>query len=70
MMNIPPPSLLCLLKWEEIFLLKDSKYHKLGLWPHNDSCIVTSQSNDIIRKENIDFLRMWWREPVSLCIPN
>ena len=54
-MNIPPPSLLCLLKWEEIFLLKDSKYHKLGLWPHNDSCIVTSQSNDIIRKQNIDF---------------
>ena len=70
MMNIPPPSLLCLLKWEEIFLLKDSKYHKLGLWPHNDSCIVTSQSNDIIRKQNIGFLPMWWREAVSLCIPN
>ena len=31
MMNTPPPSLLCLLKLEEIFLLKDSKYHKLGL---------------------------------------
>ena len=36
MMNIPPPSLLSLcqfqdIKREEIFLLKDSKYHKLGL---------------------------------------
>ena len=32
------------IKWEEIFLLKDSKYHKLGLWPHNENCIVTSLS--------------------------
>ena len=60
-MNIPPPSLL--------FLFKDSKYHKLGLWPHNENCIVTSLSNDI-RQQNIDFLRMWWRETVSLYIPN
>ena len=60
MMNIPPPSLLCLcqfqdIQWEEIFLLKDIKYHKLGLWPHNGSYIVTSLTNDIIRKQNIDF---------------
>ena len=43
------PSLLFLcqfqdIKWEEIFLLKDSKYHKLCLWPHNENCIVTSLS--------------------------
>ena len=35
-MNIPPPSLSCLCQFqdvqrEEIFLLKDIKYHKLGL---------------------------------------
>ena len=37
-----------------MFLTKDSKYHKLSLWPHNDNCIVTSLSNDIIRKQIID----------------
>ena len=67
-MNIPPPSLLCLLKWEEIFLLKDSKYHKLGLWPHNDSCIVTSRSNDIIRKQNIDFFYLCDEEKQFHCV--
>ena len=67
-MNIPPPSLFCLLKWEEIFLLKDSKYHKLSLWPHNDSCIVTSRSNDIIRKQNIDFFYLCDEEKQFHCV--
>ena len=30
---------------EVIFLLKDSKNHKLGLLPHNDNCFVKSLSN-------------------------
>ena len=33
----------------------DSKYHKLGLGHHNDNCIVTSLSNDIIRNKILIF---------------
>ena len=71
MMNILPPTPFSSLsqiqdiKWEEIFLLKDSKCHKLGLWPHN--CIVTSLSNDIIRKQNIDFY-VWDEEKQFHCV--
>ena len=62
MMNTPPPSLLSLcqfqeIKWEKTFLYQESKYHKLGLWPHNDNCIVPSLSK-FIRRQNID-LTMW-----------
>ena len=72
MMNIPPPSLLSLcqfqdIKWEEIFLLKDSKYHNLGLWPHNDNCIVTSLSNDIIKSKVLIFY-VWDEEKQFHCV--
>ena len=35
-------------------IFTENKYHTLGLWPHNNNCIVTSLSNDITRKQNID----------------
>ena len=55
------------IKWQEISLTKDNKNHKQYLWPHNNNCIVTSLSNDIIRKQNID-LPMWWGESdFSVC---